>query len=93
MLGVALVDEAGRLLTIDVLGEKALQERIVDIHLVHRPVPGRNKGEDDVDRGRLDHRGKSAAEVDVGELRDLYFCRKSNLAETMLVPAGCGRRV
>jgi hypothetical protein len=41
-----------------------MQERILDIELMHRPLPGCSEGEDHANRGWLDHWRKGLIEVD-----------------------------
>ena len=70
MAGVAGVEEAGWLLAEDRLGEVAVQEGVLDVQLVDRPVGGDGEGEHDTDGGRLDDGRERLAKVDAGLLRE-----------------------
>lgn len=53
------IDKSGWLLTEDLLGEAAMEERIVHIHLVNRTVAGSSNHDHHVNGGSLDHRGEA----------------------------------
>ncbi len=64
MVAASRVDEARRLLRVDRLGEDAIEEGIIDVELVHRPITGDGEGQDSADGGRFHDRAKSFIEVD-----------------------------
>uniref|UniRef100_A0A8R7P959 Uncharacterized protein n=1 Tax=Triticum urartu TaxID=4572 RepID=A0A8R7P959_TRIUA len=64
VVGVRVVDEAGRQLTVDTLRELALEKGIIDIHLVQRPLVRSGDGEDGANGGRLDDGAERFIEVD-----------------------------
>lgn len=55
MIGQLVVDGACWLLTVDLLGELAVQECVFDIKLVHRPLTRRDEVENSAYCRRLDH--------------------------------------
>jgi hypothetical protein len=59
MVGVAGVDEARRLLTVDILIKSAMKEGILDVQLVNGP----RSRDDDADRGRLDDRAECLIKI------------------------------
>jgi hypothetical protein len=60
----ASVDEARRLLTIDLLVKIAVEEGILDVELMNRPGSRDGDAEDDADRGGLDDGAEGLVEVD-----------------------------
>ena len=70
MVGASGVDEAGRLATVDDLGELAVEEGVLDVKLASLPFKGDGDGEDDADRGRFDNRTEGLIEVDALLLRE-----------------------
>ena len=70
MVGVAGVDEAGRLLAVDLLVKSAVEEGVLDVKLVDRPGVRQGDAQDDADRGWLDDGAESLVEVDAGLLRE-----------------------
>src|SRR6266540_5063370 len=64
MAVVSRVNEARRLLRVDRLREGAIEEGIIDVELVHRPITGDGEGRDSADGGRFHDRAKSFVEVD-----------------------------
>jgi hypothetical protein len=70
MMRMIQVDEAGRLLTIDLLVKSAMEESILDVELTYRPSTRSSDAEDDTNGLRLDDRTKSLIEVDTGLLRE-----------------------
>jgi hypothetical protein len=51
---VSGVDEVGGLAAVDSLHQSAMEEGVLDVELVDRPVPREGEGEDDTDGGELD---------------------------------------
>jgi hypothetical protein len=51
---VSGVDEAGGLATVDSFRQSAMEEGILDVELMDRPVPGEGEGEDGATDGKLD---------------------------------------
>ena len=70
VLGVSQVDEARRLLTVDLFVEIAMEKSILDVKLMYRPPPRGSDAEDDPDGGRFDNGTKCLIEVDPGLLRE-----------------------
>ena len=70
MVGEASVDEARRLLAVDLLVKIAMEKGILDVELVDGPRPRDGDAEDDADRGRLDDGAKRLVEIDPGLLRE-----------------------
>ena len=70
MVGVAGVDEAGRLLAVHLLVKSAVEEGVLDVKLVDRPGVRQGDAQDDADRGWLDDGAESLVEVDAGLLRE-----------------------
>jgi hypothetical protein len=61
-------DEASGLLTVHAFRQMTMQERVVDVHLVDRPIAHSGDGEHSPDGGGLDHRTECFVEVDAGAL-------------------------
>jgi hypothetical protein len=51
---VSGVDEAGGLAAVESLRQSDMEEGVLDVELVDRPVPGEGEGEDGTDGGELD---------------------------------------
>jgi hypothetical protein len=52
---VSSIDEAGGLAAVDSPRQSVIEEGILDIELMDRPVSGEDEGEDGVNGGKLDH--------------------------------------
>jgi len=63
MVGMLGVDEAGGLLTVDLLGKMTVQERIGHIQLVDGPSARDCQLEHRANRARFDNRGEGVGEV------------------------------
>ena len=63
MIRLSGVDEADGLLTVDLLGEMAMKERVGDVHLVDGPCAGDRQLEDSADSAWFDNRGEGVGEV------------------------------
>jgi hypothetical protein len=70
VVGVALVNKVGGLLTVDLLVKDATKEGILDVELVDRPRPRDGDAEDDPYRGRLDDGTEGLVEIDARLLRE-----------------------
>jgi hypothetical protein len=70
VLGARRVDEAGGLMTVDNLGELAMEEDVLDIELASLPFKGERDGVDDANRGRFDNQTKHLIEVNALLLRE-----------------------
>ena len=70
VVGAVGVDEARRLLTLDLLVKIAMEEGILDVELVERPGARYREAEDDADRGRLDDGAECLVKVDPRLLRE-----------------------
>jgi hypothetical protein len=62
-VGVSKVDKPNGLSAVDCLHQGAVEEGVLHIKLVDRPVPGQSESQDSPDGGRLDHRTKSLVVV------------------------------
>jgi hypothetical protein len=56
MIPVEVVDEAGGLVAIDLLVEDAIEEGVLHVELVHRPVAGACQGKHRANEHRVDQR-------------------------------------
>ena len=70
MIRLSGVDEADGLLTVDLLGEMAMKERVGDVHLVNGPRARDRQLQDSADRARFDNRGEGVGEVHTGALTE-----------------------
>lgn len=70
MVGVVGVDEPGRLLAVDVLGEVTMQEGIVHVHLMNWPLACRCDRQNGVNCGCLDHRRERLLKINSRPLRE-----------------------
>ena len=64
------VDEADRLLAVDLLGKVAMKKRVGDIHLVDGPGARDRQLQDGADGTRFDNRSESVGEVHTGTLAE-----------------------
>jgi hypothetical protein len=62
------VDEAGGLVAVDSHRQSAMEEGILDVELMDRPVPGEGEGEDDTDGGEVDDKAEGLIIVHSGAL-------------------------
>jgi hypothetical protein len=102
------VDEAGGLAAVDNLRQSVMEEGILDVELMDRPVPGECEGEDGSNGGELDDGDEVLVVVHFGALGEdpkdptglvavegpfeVSLWRKSHLSMTTLVPGGHGTR-
>jgi hypothetical protein len=63
MIGLVGVDEAGWLLAVHAFLELAVQEHVLDIQLVDRPLTGCGDGEHGADRCGFHHRREGLIEI------------------------------
>lgn len=80
MLGVNVVNETRRLLTVDGFGQRSMEERVFDIQLMNGPIIVEGDGEDGAYCSRLDDWAEGLGVVDAGLLG------KSTEYPTSLVP-------
>jgi hypothetical protein len=62
------VDEAGGLAAVDILHRSVVEEGILDIELMDRPVPGEGEGENGSNGGKLDDGAEDLIVVHSGAL-------------------------
>jgi hypothetical protein len=70
VVGVARINEAWGLLTIDLLVKIAMKEGILDIELVDRPRPRDGDAENKADRSWLDDGAERLVKVNARQLRE-----------------------
>jgi hypothetical protein len=68
VVGMSQVDEAGRLLAVDLLVKRAMEKGILDTELMYRPGTRSGHAEDDANGGRFNNMTKCLIEVDTGLL-------------------------
>jgi hypothetical protein len=73
MVGASRVDEARRLLTVNLLIKSAMKKGIPDIKLMNRPSTRSRNAEDDADSGGLNDRTESLIEVNPELLREAPY--------------------
>jgi hypothetical protein len=64
------VDKAGRLAGVDYLYQSAMEEDILDIELMDRPVPREGEGEDDTNDDKLNDEAEGLVVVHFGPLSE-----------------------
>jgi hypothetical protein len=65
---MSFVDKAGGLAAVDSLCQSAMEEGILDVKLMDRPVPGEGEGEDGANSGELDDGAEGLIIVHSGAL-------------------------
>jgi hypothetical protein len=91
MMWMSQVDEAGRLLAVDLLVKRAMEEGILDVELTYRPSTRSSDAEDDANGGRLDDGTECLVEVDTGLLREAtdhptrFVPRKSSIRSKFML--------
>jgi hypothetical protein len=65
---VSRVDKPNGLSAVDRLRQGVVEEGVVHVELVDRPVPGQSESQYSPDGGRLDHRTEGLVVVDLGTL-------------------------
>jgi hypothetical protein len=101
---VSSVDEADGLAAIDSLCQSAMEEGVLDVEVMDRPIPREGEGEDDTNGGELDDGIEGLVVVHSGALGEApkdptglvavegasrsHLVGKSHLSVTTLVPGG-----
>jgi hypothetical protein len=67
-VGVSRVDKPNGLSVVDCLRQGAVEEGVLHVELVDRPVPRQSQSQNSLDGGRLDHRTEGIVVVDPGAL-------------------------
>jgi hypothetical protein len=63
MIRVALVDESGRLMTIDAFRQVAMEEHVLDVKLVYGPASGCSKMKNSPNSQRFDDGGEGLMKI------------------------------
>ena len=67
---VSRVDKTSWLATVDPLAERAVEEGVIHVELMHKPIARESQRQHCADRGRFDHRAKGLIVVDFRALSE-----------------------